>query len=41
MYLSTSNRIGAAEVRDLLESLKPFISLDEYTVARLYLEGKT
>jgi rRNA-processing protein FCF1 len=41
VYLSTSSRIGAAKVRELLESLKPFISLEEYTVARLYLEGKT
>lgn len=38
IYLYKSNKIGRAEVADMLEALKPFISRDEHAVVKLYLE---
>lgn len=41
VYLSKINRLGTAKALELLESLSPFISREEYSVARLYLEAKS
>lgn len=40
VYLWKTNRFGAAKVLDMLDSLSPFISREEYSVAKLYLEAK-
>jgi hypothetical protein len=41
VYLSKTGRLGAATVLEMLESLSPFISREEYSVAKLYLEAKS
>jgi hypothetical protein len=41
VYLLKTNRLGPAKVLELLESLSPFISREEYSVAKLYLEAKS
>ncbi|MBI3391894.1 MAG: hypothetical protein HY039_01765 [Nitrospirae bacterium] len=40
-YLSISGRAGRKNALDLLEKLRRHISDDEYSVVRLFLEGKT
>lgn len=40
VYLQKTNRLGAAKALEMLESLKPFISREEYVVTKLYLEAK-
>lgn len=40
VYLTKTGRLGAAKTLELLDSLGPFISRDEYSVAKLYLEAK-
>lgn len=39
-YLSASGSVGGEKARDILEKLKKHISEDEYSVVRLFLEGK-
>lgn len=40
-YLSISGRTGRKKALDLLEKLRRHVSDDEYSVVRLFLEGKT
>lgn len=41
VYLSRTGRLEAPKVLELLESLSPFISREEYSIAKLYLEAKS
>lgn len=41
VYMHKSNRIEREKAVEMLESLKPFISNDEYVIAKLYLEEKS
>ena len=40
VYLSKTGGLGAAKTLELLESLCPFISREEYSLTKLYLEAK-
>ena len=40
VYLYQNKRLRKMSVLDLLEALKTFISVDEYAIAKLYMEGK-
>ncbi len=40
IYLYQHKRFGKMAVLELLEALKYFISSEEYTIARFYMEGK-
>ena len=40
VYMHKNSRIGRKAASEMLESLKPFISSNEYAVAKLYLEEK-
>lgn len=41
VYAHKNNRIEREKAMAMLESLKPFISSDEYVVTKLYLEGRS
>lgn len=41
IFLYKDDKIGRPQALEMVESLKAFISQDEYAVARLYLEGKS
>ncbi len=41
VYLHKKNRIDRGKAMEMLESLKPFISSDEYVVVKLYLEERS
>ena len=41
VYLAKTNMLGAAKVLEMLDALSPFISREEYSVAKLYLEAKS
>jgi len=41
VYLHKSKRVKKSAAAEILESLKPFISSEEYAVAKLYLEEKS
>ncbi|HSB31443.1 MAG TPA: hypothetical protein VLD55_07560 [Candidatus Sulfobium mesophilum] len=41
VYMHKNNRSEREKAMEMLESLKPFISSDEYVVTKLYLEGRS
>jgi len=41
IYLSKNERVEKRAALEMLESLKPFVSREEYAVAKLYLEEKS
>ncbi len=41
IYLHKNKRVERSAAVEMLESLKPFISRDEYAVAKLYMEEKS
>jgi len=41
VYLYKNKKSERQAAVEMLESLKPFISRDEYTIAKLYMEAKS